>query len=135
MISVYLQKYYWLGKYCLTMKCFVIFSGYNYPSATETLCWLTNLYICWRYFDSLKPFPESQHLLSTGKRDSKMCTVLALNFVLALLATHMVGMRFKPQSFLPPKKYVYKLFSVFTFTLVLFDLIAFCLVIQIPQEC
>jgi len=64
-----------------------------------------------------------------------MCTVLALNFVLALLATHMVGMRFKPQSFLPPKKYVYKLFSVFTFTLVLFDLIAFCLVIQIPQEC
>jgi len=75
------------GKILLNNQTFsVIFSGYNYPSAAETLCWLTNLYLCGRHFNSLKPLPESQHLLSTGKRDSKMRTVLTLHFLLTPLA-------------------------------------------------
>lgn len=115
MFSAYLQKSFCLGKYCLTIKLFVIFSGYNYPSAAETLCWLTNLYLCWRHFNSLKSLPESQHLFSPGKRDSKLWTVLTLYFMLTPLAKIL--------------KLCWKLGAS-----VLFDFIPFCLVAQIPQE-
>lgn len=106
------------------MKLFVIFSGYNYSSASETLCWLTNLYLCWRHFNSLKPLPESQHLFSPGKRDSKLWTVLTLHFMLTPLAKipkwcWKLEAQAKPQPFLLPEKcgYIYGLIWFHSFLL------------------
>lgn len=56
---------------------FTLFLGNNYSSVAEAVCGLADLYIRWRHLNCLEPFPESKHILSTGKGCFKSLLLLS----------------------------------------------------------